>query len=91
MKNNHNTSYHNTITSTFVIMVMTLLAGRDGDIIDHFSMSIENIDQCHPCREFAKKRWSENREFGARATFRDTVNTLFILILIIIHDDNGER
>ena len=34
-------------------------------------------------REFAKKRWSEDREFGARATFRDTV-TISIRILMTI-------
>ena len=39
------------------------------------------LNHDHPFREFAKKRWSEDREFGARATFRDTVQTISILIL----------
>ena len=28
----------------------------------------------YDAREFTKKRWSEDKMFGARATFRDTVS-----------------
>ena len=43
----------------------------------------------YDAREFTKKRWSEDKMFGARATFRDTVSPAQLRIDRLERTDAG--
>merc|ERR1711892_391088 len=43
----------------------------------------------YDAREFTKKRWSEDKQFGARASFRDTVSPAQLRIERVEKGDEG--
>ena len=43
----------------------------------------------YDAREFTKKRWSEDKQFGARASFRDTVSPAQLRIVKVEKGDEG--
>ena len=44
----------------------------------------------YDAREFTKKRWSEDKQFGARASFRDTVSPAQLRIDKVERGDSGK-